>query len=66
MPSNPRQAIKAKLDSAIVHCEKIQETLAFLGEVVYTDYPEIVEQYKVTFAFFEQGLALLDGLRRTY
>lgn len=66
MPSNPRQAIKAKLDSAINHCEKLQEILVFLGDVVYTDYPDIVEQYKTTFAYFEQGKSILEGLRSTY
>ena len=44
----------------------IQEHLAVIGEVYALDHPEIVEQYKVVFAYFEQGKSLLAGLRDEY
>lgn len=64
--SNPRHEIRRKLQYAIRDVENIQEHLMLIGEVYALDHPEIVEQYKVVYAYFEQGKALLAGLHDEY
>lgn len=58
--------MKRKLDQAIAHVDKVQEILVEVSSGYTDDHPEIVEQYKVTFAFFEQAKAILVSLRTTY
>lgn len=58
--------MKRKLDSAINHCESIQAVLAEVSGIYKDTHPEIVEQYKTTYLFFEQAKQVLIGLRTTY
>lgn len=66
MPNNPRQQIKKDLGRAMAHTDTIKEILMGTGEKYATDHPEITEQYKTVFSFFEQGKILLEGLLTTY
>jgi len=66
MGYNPRDAMKDRLDQCVMNCHKIQEQLMFLGDVLYTDYPNIQEQYKIVWAYFDEGQALLRALRDEY
>lgn len=62
MPSNPRQAIKQRLDSARTSADRIALTLVELGELYGEHHPEIKQQYEVVYALAVQLTELLDAL----
>lgn len=66
MASSPRDNIKRRLDAAINHVGTIQGYLVQNGEEYREHHPDIVKQYEVVYAFFEEAKNLLISLRTTY
>ena len=66
MAKGPREQIKRRLDSSIDAVEKVLGYLVENGEMNREYHPEILEQYQIVFAYFEQGRDLLESLRNTY
>lgn len=58
--------MKRKVDQGIEHVNKTQLCIMELGEFYAEDHPEIVDQLKTIYAFFEQGKALLAAWKTTY
>lgn len=66
MPNTPRQAIKQTLKQCIEHVEWVQSYLIQNGEINRADHPDITNQYKIVYSYFQEGKELLETLRATY
>lgn len=63
MAKGAREVVKMRLDSSIAAVDKVLGYLIEIGELHREHHPDVLEQYKTIYAFFEQGKALLEGER---
>ena len=58
--------MKRKVAQAVGHVDSTQKCIMELGEFYNDDHPEIVEQLKTIYAYFEQGKVILEQWKTTY
>jgi len=66
MAKTERDLMKRKMDQATDHIQKSAEIIQQVAEIYAGEHPEIVEEYKTTYAFLLQAKVLVELLRRTY
>jgi len=66
MSNSPRDIIKKNLIQCVTHIETIQQYLVRNGEMNSELHPEITEQYKIIYAYFEEGKNIILTIRATY
>lgn len=66
MAHGPRELMKRKTNQIITHVEKAQQGIMELGEFYAVDHPEVIDQLKTIYAFYEQAKELIRSFRGEY